>query len=89
VIPLRKITPPPSPPKPNDTTQVKINNKKRKFTPTNIDKPSTSASTRNNTKLNMVPNNNKTCEPKFKQTMNDSNTCSLDYNVIEDMKKTK
>jgi hypothetical protein len=42
-IPLRKITPPPAPPKPNDTSQGKINNKTRKSSPTNIDKPSTSA----------------------------------------------
>jgi hypothetical protein len=37
----------------------------------------------------MVPNNDKTCEPKSNQTINNSNTCTLDYNVIEDMKKTK
>jgi hypothetical protein len=37
----------------------------------------------------MVPNNDKTYEPKFSQTIKDSNTHALDYNVIEDMKKIK
>jgi len=53
-------TPPPAPPKPNDTSQGKINNKTRKSTPTNIDKPCMSASDGNNAKL-------KTCEQKLKK----------------------
>jgi hypothetical protein len=42
-IPLRKITPPPAPPKPNDTTQGKTSRKTSKVVPTNTNKPSTSS----------------------------------------------
>jgi hypothetical protein len=46
-----------------------------KVVPANTDKPSTSNSVGNNTKLNTTVNNNKTCEPKSSQTMNNPNTC--------------
>jgi hypothetical protein len=73
----------------NDPTQWKSSGKTRKTVPTNTDKPSTSNSVGNNNKLNVVTNNNKTCEKKSSQTTNNPNTHTLDYNLIEDMKKTK
>jgi hypothetical protein len=61
-IPLRKITPPLYTLKPNVPTQGKINDKFDKAIPSKTDKPSTSNLARNNTKLNTLVNNKKTCE---------------------------
>jgi hypothetical protein len=85
--PLRKINPPPAPPKPNDPTQGKTSGKTNKASPTNTNKPSTSSSAGNNTKLNMVPNNDNTCELKSSQMVSNPNVLTLEYNVIEDMNK--
>jgi hypothetical protein len=88
-IPLNKITHPPIDPKLNDSTQGKTNGKTRKKFLASTNKPSTSNSTGNNTEINVVPNNNKTCKLKDSQKMNNTNTHTLDYNVIKDMKKMK
>jgi hypothetical protein len=88
-IPLREITPPLPTSKPNVLTQGKLSGKSDKIVPANTSKTSTSNSVRNNTKLNTVVNNNKICQPKLNQTMNNPNMNDLYYNVIEDMKKKK
>jgi hypothetical protein len=88
-IPLGKITPP-LPTLETKCPNPRENQQKYDMTvPANIDKPSTSNSVGNNTKPNTAGTNNKTCETKSNQTMNKSNMHALDYNVIEDMKKTK
>jgi hypothetical protein len=65
-------------------TQGKTNNKAGKTILANKDKPSTSGSTGNDTKINLTTYNENVVEKKYGHTIN-----NLDYNVIEDMKKTK
>jgi len=88
-IPLRKITPPPAAPKSNEPPASKASGKTNKILQTNTNELSTPSSTGNSTRLNAIPNNDKTSEPKTSQTMDNTNPHALDYNVIEDMKKTK
>jgi hypothetical protein len=61
----------------------KTNNKIGKIVLANKDKPSTSDSTGNDTKIDLITDN-KIVEKKYGHAIN-----NLDYNVIEDMKKTK
>jgi len=83
-IPLRKITPPLVLPKKNCATPGKTNNKNGKPILENKDKPRTFGSTRNDSKINLTTDNEKIVEKKFGHAIN-----NLDYNLIEELKKTK
>jgi hypothetical protein len=79
-ISLRKITPPLVFPKQSNIVPEKTNNKIGKIVVANKGKPSTFSTTENNEKV---------IQEKFEHAKNDSSSHTLDYNVIEDMKKIK